>query len=142
MTCFSFLALSNITLNKKDEIIQLCRHCWSTDPFTLGGYSYPGPQTRAQARIILLVNVRNGKYFQIPRIKRFLNLGITRFFFKNYNVCYSKESVLAALFLATVIPHLQNIPPTQDYSRLMSPSPEEENPRLLLAGEHTHPAHW
>ena len=79
MTCFSLLALSNITLNKKNEIIQLCRHCWSTDPFTLGGYSYPGPQTRAQARIILLVNVRNGKYFQIPRIKRFSK-------FRNYKV--------------------------------------------------------
>ena len=62
---------------KKNEIIKLCRHCWSTDPFTLGGYSYPGPQTQAQARNILLVYVRKGKC----------------------QVCFSKESILVALFL-------------------------------------------
>ena len=54
---------------KKNEIIKLCRHCWSTDPFTLGGYSYPGPQTQAQARNIscLLMSVMENAKFASQR---------------------------------------------------------------------------
>ena len=65
---------SDSTLPSPNRII---RHCWTTDPFTMGGYSYP-----------------------------------------------STKSQLS------------------DYSHLSEPLPSSGQPKLLLAGEHTHQHYW
>eukprot|EP00091_Calanus_sinicus_P009483 TRINITY_DN22176_c0_g1_i1.p2 TRINITY_DN22176_c0_g1~~TRINITY_DN22176_c0_g1_i1.p2 ORF type:complete len:101 (-),score=22.64 TRINITY_DN22176_c0_g1_i1:116-418(-) len=62
------------TLPVPDRVI---RHCWTTDPFTMGAYSYP-----------------------------------------------STSSQLS------------------DYAKLSEPLPSCEQPKLLLAGEHTHEHYW
>ena len=36
-------------------IAHFFRHCWSTDPLTLGGYSHPGPETSDNDHQVLMI---------------------------------------------------------------------------------------